>query len=164
MIRLLVLDVDGCLSDGRITYTSTGEEIKAFHVKDGLAMEAWGRLGGKIAIITGRTSAVVERRAKELGVSHLHQGVKHKVTVVEEILKEENLTWENVAALGDDLNDRGMLMRAGWSFTPKDGAKQIRTLVHTILTCKGGRGAAREMIECILEKEGREKELEALWL
>lgn len=163
MIQLLVFDVDGCLTDGCITYTSSGDELKSFSVKDGLAIEAWSRLGGKVAIITGRNSGVVERRAKELGVAHLHQGVKRKVAVLEGILKQEQLGWENVAILGDDLNDMGMLSKAGWSFTPSDGAKQIQSLVKTVLTCKGGHGAAREMIEYILEQEGREKELVALW-
>jgi len=163
VIHLLVFDVDGCLTDGRITYASDGQELKSFSVKDGLAIEAWSRLGGKVAIITGRNSSIVERRAKELNVAHVHQGVKNKVAILERILEEEHLTWENVAILGDDLNDQGMLIKAGWSFTPKDGAKQIRSLVNTVLTCKGGKGAAREMIELILENEGREKELEALW-
>lgn len=164
MIALLVFDVDGCLSDGRISYTSEGEEIKSFSVKDGLAISSWVRMGGKAAIITGRESKIVARRAKELGVTHLYQGVKDKAQTLARILEEEKLEWSNVAILGDDLNDAAMLKKAGWSFTPNDGAKQIRPLVDTVLTCKGGEGAAREMIEMILEKEDRVGEFEALWL
>jgi 3-deoxy-D-manno-octulosonate 8-phosphate phosphatase (KDO 8-P phosphatase) len=164
VIELLVFDVDGCLSDERIFYTSEGEEIKSFSVKDGLAMSSWVRMGGKVAIITGRESKIVARRAKELGVTHLHQGVNDKAQRLECILQEEKLEWGNVAVLGDDLNDAPMLQKAGWSFTPKDGAKQIRALVDTVLTCKGGKGAAREMIEMILEKEDRVGAFEALWL
>lgn len=113
MIKLLVFDVDGCLTDGSIIYGSNSDEYKAFNVKDGLAIASWARLGFKTAIITGRNSKVVERRANELCITHLYQGVKDKKSLLEKILKEENLTWENVAAIGDDLNDFGMLQSVG---------------------------------------------------
>ena len=163
MIKLLVFDVDGCLTDGSIIYGSNKDEYKAFNVKDGLAIASWSRLGLKSAIITGRNSKVVERRACELGITHLHQGIKDKKTLLEEILKEENLSWENVAAIGDDLNDFGMLQSVGWSFTPNDGVNLIQKSVKTVLKTKGGRGAVREMIDMIIEKEGLEKEFLKLW-
>lgn len=164
MIEMIVLDVDGCLTDGRIYYTDAGEEVKAFSVKDGLGISAWVRMGKRVAIITGRRSKIVERRAKELGVTHLHQGVKDKKTLLASILDQEGLAWEQVAAIGDDWNDLGMLGSVGWSFTPFDGADCIKTRVHTRLTCKGGRGAVREMIDRIIEKDGLESTMEALWL
>ena len=163
MIKLLVFDVDGCLTDGSIIYGSNKDEYKAFNVKDGLAIASWSRLGFKSAIITGRNSKVVERRANELGITHLHQGIKDKKTLLEEILKEENLTWENVAAIGDDLNDIGMLKSVGWSFTPNDGVSLIQKSVKTVLKTDGGRGAVREMIDMIVEDEGLEKEFLKLW-
>jgi len=163
MIEMIVLDVDGCLTDGSIYYTDAGEEIKAFSVKDGLGISAWVRIGKKVAIITGRRSKIVERRAKELGVTHLHQGVKDKKTLLASILKEEGLTWSQVAAIGDDWNDLRMLQAVHWSFTPSDGAQCIKTRVHTCLVNTGGRGAVREMIDRILEKDGLEDSMEALW-
>ncbi len=163
MIKLLVFDVDGCLTDGSIIYGSNQDEYKAFNVKDGLAIASWSRLGLKSAIITGRNSKVVERRAKELNISHLYQGIKDKKTLLEKILKEENLSWENVAAIGDDLNDIGMLKSVEWSFTPNDGVRLIKDSVKTVLTASGGKGAVREMIDMIIEEEGLEEEFLKLW-
>jgi 3-deoxy-D-manno-octulosonate 8-phosphate phosphatase (KDO 8-P phosphatase) len=163
VIELLVLDVDGCLSDGSITYTSSGDEIKTFNVKDGLAVASWMQLGKKSAIITGRDSQIVARRAKELGVTHLYQGIKDKRGTLQKILEEENLTLKNVAAIGDDLNDFAMLQSVGWSFTPADGSKFVKRIVNTILNTNGGKGAVREMIEEILEKENKLEEFLRLW-
>ena len=164
MIELLVFDVDGCLTDGKIIYGNDGEEIKSFNVKDGLAIASWIRMGKKAAIITGRRSKIVERRATELGITHLFQGVRHKAAKLQEILDEEGLSWDNVGVIGDDLNDLSMLRRAGWSFTPSDGMVVIKDDVHTTLTCKGGDGAVREMIDLVIEKEGLKEEFIALWL
>lgn len=163
MIELLVFDVDGCLTDGSITYNASGDEIKTFNVKDGLAIASWMRLGKKSAIITGRESQIVARRAKELGITHLHQGIKNKQEVLETILKEENLSFENVAAIGDDLNDYTMLQKVAWSFTPADGSSFTKKIVDTILQTNGGHGAVREMIEKILEKENKTEEFLRLW-
>ncbi len=162
-IKLLLLDVDGTLTDGKIAYTSSGEELKSFCVKDGLAIASWIRLGGKVAIITGRDSKIVAKRAKELGVEFLYQGVKDKAKKVEDILKSSNLTWDNVAAIGDDLNDVSMLKRAKLSFAPANCSSYIKNYVNIVLKNSGGNGAAREMIEYILENDNRVEELLALW-
>ncbi len=154
MIELLVLDVDGCLTDGSITYTQNGDEIKTFSVKDGLAIATWIKMGKKVAIITGRNSSIVTRRAKELKISYIYQGIEDKKTKLEAILEDAHLSYENVAAIGDDLNDYHMLKNSKLSFTPKNGVKHIQELVDIILTKEGGDGAVREMIEIILEKEG----------
>ncbi len=164
MIKLLVFDVDGCMTNGSITYSNDAEEYKSFNVKDGLAIASWIKMGQKCAIITGRSSKIVEKRAKELGISYLFQGVKSKIKILNEILESEKLTYENVAAIGDDLNDYGMLKCAGWSFTPKDGSHFVQEIADTILDAKGGDGAIREMIERILKKEDRVEELLKLWL
>ena len=163
MIKLLVFDVDGCLTDGSIIYGSNQDEYKAFNVKDGLAIASWSRLGLKSAIITGRNSKVVERRAKELNITYLYQGIKDKKMLLEKILKEENLNWESVAAIGDDLNDIGMLKSVGWSFTPNDGVEYIKQSVKTVLKRDGGRGAVREMIDMIVKREKLEEEFSKLW-
>ncbi|MEA3512550.1 MAG: HAD hydrolase family protein [Campylobacterota bacterium] len=164
MIELIVFDVDGTLTNGQITYSNSGEEMKSFDVKDGMAIASWTkRYGKKAAIITGRTSKIVEKRAKELGITHLYQGVDNKDEILKNILKEENLTWENVAAIGDDLNDLRMLKKVGLSFTLADGVDDIKSIVNVITSKKGGQGAAREMIEYIL-KYDNQKELKELWV
>ncbi|MGE0739671.1 KdsC family phosphatase, partial [Sulfurimonas sp.] len=152
MIKLIVLDVDGCLTDGKIIYASDGSEIKNFNVKDGLAISSWIKMGFQAAIITGRNSEIVAKRAKELGISYLFQGIKDKESVLKELLERLNLKQYEVGAIGDDLNDYKMLRSVGRSFTPKDGAKEIRELVDTVLTSKGGDGAVREMIDILVDE------------
>lgn len=165
MIELIVLDVDGTLTDGGITYTNSGDELKTFDVADGLAIATWTkRLGKKAAIITGRNSLIVERRAKDLKIEHLYQGVHNKDEVLEEILKKENLTWEQVAAIGDDLNDFKMLKKAAISFTPANGSKYIKEIVNVKCKAFGGKGAVREMIEYIIKEDGIEEDFINAWL
>ena len=164
MIELLVLDVDGCLTNGGISYTQEGDEFKTFNVKDGLAIASWIKMGKKVAIITGRSSKIVTRRAKELGVTHLHQGIKDKKSCLTDILKKEDLTLENVAAIGDDLNDYHLLQSVKLSFTPRDGVQDIQKIVDVVLFHNGGKGAVREMIELILEKQQEKKRFLQTWV
>jgi 3-deoxy-D-manno-octulosonate 8-phosphate phosphatase (KDO 8-P phosphatase) len=164
MIKLLVLDVDGCLTDGKIIYTSNSSEIKEFHVKDGLAIASWIRMGHHVAIITGRNSFIVKRRADELGVQHLHQGIKDKDKVLREIVASLGLQMYEVAAIGDDLNDYGMLSLVGRSFTPNNGAKEIQELVDTVLNRDGGDAAVREMIDIVIEENDQKEEFLSLWI
>lgn len=163
MIELLVFDVDGCLTNGQITYSENGDEIKAFNVKDGLAISSWIRLGKKAAIITGRRSKIVERRAKELGINYLFQGVKDKLETLEQIRKELGIEHSNIAAIGDDLNDYGMLGAVGRSFVPADGSEYIRKLCDVVLYSKGGDGAVREMIESVIRDDGLEEDFLKIW-
>jgi len=162
-VELIVLDVDGCLTDGRIIYTAEGDEIKAFDVKDGLAIASWIRLGKRAAIITGRRSKIVERRAKELGITHLYQGVRDKGARLEELLRELELESHQVAIIGDDLNDYAMLERAGRAYAPADAVELIRQRADWVLEARGGRGAVREMIEDLIEIEGMREEFLSLW-
>ncbi len=104
-IELIVLDVDGTMTDGKILYSDSGDELKSFCVKDGLAIASWIGLGKSVAIITGRKSKIVEMRARELNIKHLYQGVHNKLETLNRILREEGLSFENVASIGDDLND-----------------------------------------------------------
>ncbi len=163
MIKLLILDVDGTMTNGKITYGNNGEELKSFCVKDGLAIASWIRLGREAAIITGRESKIVEKRAKELGIKHFYQKIKQKDKKAKEILKELNIGWENVAAIGDDLNDYSMLKRASLSFVPSNGYEYLKDKVSVVLNTKGGEGAVREMIEYLLKKEGIYEEFLDLW-
>ncbi len=163
MIELLVFDVDGCLTDGSITYSENGDEIKSFSVKDGLAISSWVRMGKKAAIITGRRSKIVERRAKELGISYLFQGVHNKDEVLEGIRKELNIEYENIAAIGDDLNDFKMLSKVGKSFTPADGSEYVKSICKIVLYTQGGKGAVREMIESIIKDDGLEDKFVSIW-
>ncbi|WP_457607636.1 KdsC family phosphatase [Nitratifractor sp.] len=162
-IELIVLDVDGCLTDGRIVYGESGEEIKAFDVKDGLAIASWIRLGRQAAIITGRRSEIVRRRAEELGIRHLYQGVCEKHETLKTVLAELGLHPSRVAVIGDDLNDWTMLQMAGRSYAPADGVEKIRSMVDCPLSRSGGRGAVREMIEDLLDREGLRAEFYRLW-
>lgn len=163
MIELLVFDVDGCLTNGQITYSEKGDEIKSFDVKDGLAISSWVRMGKKAAIITGRKSKIVERRAKELGISYLFQGVKDKFAVLDELRKKLNLEFEQIAAIGDDLNDFRMLEAVGKSYMPADGSHYVREVCSRVLEKKGGNGAVREMIEELIADSGLEEEFLKIW-
>ncbi|MCX2682371.1 HAD hydrolase family protein [Campylobacter sp. MIT 21-1685] len=162
MIELLFLDVDGCLTDGKIVYTSDKKSIKEFDVKDGAALEAWIKLGKKVAIITGRICPCVEQRAKDLKIEFLYQGIKDKLTCAKEIVKKLGLSFEQCAAIGDYYNDKALLEEVGLSFKPKDGHKDLK--VDVVLSKKGGHSAVAEMIEYIIKKNGMKKEWDRLWL
>ncbi|WP_457746264.1 KdsC family phosphatase [Sulfurimonas sp.] len=164
MIKLIVLDVDGCLTDGSIIYTSTSTEIKNFNVKDGLGISTWIKLGHHVAIITGRNSFIVQRRADELGIKHLYQGIKDKDRVLKEIIASLSLELYEVAAIGDDLNDYNMLSIVGRSFTPNNGVKDIREAVDTVLQNSGGNGAVREMIDIIVQENDQKEEFLSFWI
>ncbi len=162
-IELIVLDVDGTLTDGKIIYTQNGDEVKTFSVKDGLAIASWIKLGKKVAIITGRNSKIVERRAKELGIEHLFQGVHNKQEVLEKLLQSLKLTMQNVASAGDDLNDYKMLKASKLAFVPADASYYVKEIADVILSRDGGDGAIREMIEKLIEQENLKEEYLSLW-
>ncbi|WP_276710349.1 KdsC family phosphatase [Campylobacter rectus] len=162
MIEIIFLDVDGCLTDGKIVYSPNGDELKFFDVKDGYAIESWLKLGKKVAIITGRSSPIVEKRAQDLKITHVHQGVSDKFETAKQILKFEGLEFKNAAAIGDDYNDYKLLKSVVWSFKPKNAIKELK--VKTRLSRKGGNGAVREMIEMLIRSEGLKREWAKRWL
>lgn len=153
-IELLVLDVDGVLTDGRITLTPDGEEIKSFNARDGAGMKYWKRVGKKLAIISGRGSPAVTRRAKELDVDIVRLSVKDKLPVYEEVLKELGLSPDQVAAIGDDLTDIPILRNCAFSATVPDAGEEVRQVANYVTQRAGGLGAAREVIELILKGAG----------
>ncbi len=163
MIRLLILDVDGCMSDGKITYTAEGIELKSFNVKDGFAIKGWIRMGHHAAIITGRDSAIVTRRAKELDIPHLYQGVKDKRSVAIRLCEELGISPSEVAAIGDDINDYNLLRWAAEPYTPQDGSEYLQTFAK-VLKRKGGDGCVREMIEEVIRQNGEEERFLGQWI
>lgn len=164
MIKLLVLDVDGCLTDGSLTYSAEWIESKTFNVKDGLGISTWIKMGNHVAIITGRKSKIVQKRAEELGVQHLYQGINDKERVLKEIVEKLDISFEEVAVIGDDLNDFNMLRLAGRSFTPNDGVDAVKEIVDTVLSKKGGEGAVREMIEILVDENSQRDMFLSVWI
>jgi 3-deoxy-D-manno-octulosonate 8-phosphate phosphatase (KDO 8-P phosphatase) len=153
-ITLLLLDVDGVLTDGSIIYADDGTEIKAFHVRDGSGLTFWHRAGKKSGIITGRTSKLVARRAAELGISVVVQGSANKSADLARILDQEKLRPEEVCFVGDDLPDVPALRQCGLAVAVADACAEVRELAHYVTQCPGGRGAVREVIEVILRAQG----------
>jgi 3-deoxy-D-manno-octulosonate 8-phosphate phosphatase (KDO 8-P phosphatase) len=162
VIRLLILDVDGCMTEGQIIYTADGNELKNFNVKDGFAIKEWIKMGHYVAIITGRNSPIVAHRAKELDIIHLYQGVKDKRSVGEMVCKELGVLPEETAAIGDDLNDYRLLQWVGMPFTPQDGSDYLKSFAH-VLERRGGDACVREMIENVLRKNGQEEAFLSRW-
>lgn len=163
-IELIVLDVDGTLTDGRIIYDEQGNELKEFDVKDGLAIASWLKLGKEVAIITGRESRIVEKRAKELYIKHVFQGVEDKLKTLQSLLETIGIDAQQVAVIGDDLNDLQMMRFAKLSFMPGDGSLYLEEYADVILSNNGGRGAVREMIEYLIQKEALQQQFLELWL
>lgn len=163
MIKLLILDVDGTLTDGQIIYTANGDEMKNFSVKDGLAISSWIRLGNQVAIITGRQSTIVERRAKELGISLIFQGVKDKYSLLLGLCEDLELSFDEIAAMGDDLNDYKMIKSVGRSYAPNDAASFIQESVTVVTTKKAGFGAAREAVEDLFVYNNQMDDYLKLW-
>jgi len=153
-IRLLFVDVDGVLTDGQITLNEKGEEIKSFHVKDGLGLKMLMSAGIEVVIITGRTSKAVARRAKELGITELHQGNADKGSVCRQILQEKGISKSQAGSIGDDLPDLAMFMETGLCIAVADAAKEVRQRADYITLRKGGHAAVREACEWILKRQG----------
>ncbi len=153
-IKLVILDVDGVLTDGRIILDNTGNEFKSFHVRDGHGIKLLTKAGIKVAIITGRKSGVVERRAEELGITELYQGVFKKLSVYESLLQKYKCRDEEAAFMGDDIVDIELLKRAGFSAVPADADEGVKKWAVFISTKKGGRGAVREFVDVILKSSG----------
>lgn len=164
MIKLIVLDVDGCLTDGKLIYFSDGVEGKSFNVKDGFGITMWNKIGNHSAIITGKQSSMVKKRAEELGIKHLYQGIKDKERVLKELVASLGLEFSEVAAIGDDLNDYKMLKLVSRSFTPNNGVKEIKEIVDTVLSKDGGDGAVREMIDILIEENSQKDNFMANWV
>ncbi|UCG39168.1 MAG: HAD-IIIA family hydrolase [bacterium] len=153
-IKLLAFDVDGVLTDGRITYASSGEEIKSFDVRDGHAVKMAFRAGLEVAIITGRESSIVQRRADELGIRLVYQGAKDKGQVLSSLLSRTGLAPHQISYMGDDVVDLPVLQAVGLSAAPADAVPEVVQRVAMVTEAKGGSGAARELILFVLKAQG----------
>ena len=155
MIKLVLLDVDGTLTDGGIYRGNNGEELKRFNVKDGYAIVNAQKLGIEFGIITGRKSELVEIRSNELKIKYLYQGISEKTVILEEIMQKTGLKKEEIAYMGDDLNDILIMKQSGLTGTPKDAADEVIQIVDFVSGKNGGSGAVREFVEYILKKDGK---------
>lgn len=153
-VRLLVLDVDGVLTDGTLYYSANGEELKAFNIQDGLGIKMLCGSGVELAIVTGRSSRALELRAENLGIRYLYQGVERKLVAFEQLLRGLGLTPGQAACMGDDLPDLPLLARCALAVTVPDAPDALRARAHYVTRRPGGRGAVREACELILEAQG----------
>jgi 3-deoxy-D-manno-octulosonate 8-phosphate phosphatase (KDO 8-P phosphatase) len=154
-VRLILLDVDGVLTDGTVVVHGDGTESKAFHIRDGAAIVWAMQAGVQVGVLSARASAATAQRAAQLGMKIVAQGVASKPTEFERILAEQGLSDDDVAYMGDDLLDLPVLARAGLSGAPADAAEEVRSASHWVSRCRGGRGAVREFIELVLRAQGR---------
>ena len=157
-IKMMVMDVDGVLTDGSILFASGRQEIKAFFVHDGLGLRMAHRAGIVTALISARESEMVTRRAAELQIPEVHQRIEHKIPVWENLLKKYQLLPENVAMVGDDLSDLPLLQRAGLSVAVANAVEEVKGRVDYVTRLPGGRGAVREAVELVLRAQGRYEE------
>jgi 3-deoxy-D-manno-octulosonate 8-phosphate phosphatase (KDO 8-P phosphatase) len=154
-IRLLICDVDGVLTDGGIIYGTDGLEIKKFHVRDGSGLKFWIRAGHQAAVLSGRESPVVERRAAELGIRLVEQGAKEKLPALERILAAADCPAAEAAYIGDDLPDLPVFHKVGLRVAVADAVAELRREADLVTRAAGGRGAVRELIELLLKAQGR---------
>jgi YrbI family 3-deoxy-D-manno-octulosonate 8-phosphate phosphatase len=150
-VQLLLLDVDGVLTDGGVTWNNQGIELKTFHIRDGLGLKLWQRAGCRAGIVTGRSSHVVQLRAEELGIGIVRQGVDDKLATTEAILADGGLSWEETAFIGDDLPDLPVIARCGVGIAVADACAEVRAAAALVTTLPGGKGAVREAIERMLK-------------
>ena len=153
-VQLLLLDCDGVLTDGGITWSDDGVEQKTFHIHDGLGIRAWQRAGGRTGIITGRSSRIVDRRAAELGIEFVRQGVDDKLAVADEIIGRCGVTWDQTAFVGDDLPDLPVVARCGVGAAVADACPELLAAATLVTKRPGGRGAVRELVERMLRARG----------
>jgi len=153
-IKLIVTDVDGVWTDGKIIYMGENREIKEFNVRDGLAVKLAQRVGIRVALITSRQSPALQRRARELGIVELRQGAANKLEEMQSVAQKLDVSLDEVLYAGDDLPDLAPMLRAGISAAPADAAPEVLACAGWKLTAKGGQGAFREIVERLLRERG----------
>jgi len=160
-IKVLILDVDGVLTDGRVIYTDSGEEIKRFDVRDGHGLKLLMRSGIEVILLTGRESKVVLHRARDLGIEHVYQKALNKIEVYKTILADRSLEDKDVGFVGDDLIDLPVLRKVGFSAAVPDAVQEVKEIVDYITTKRGGEGAVREICELLLKAQNKWEALTA---
>jgi 3-deoxy-D-manno-octulosonate 8-phosphate phosphatase (KDO 8-P phosphatase) len=158
-IKLLLMDCDGVLTDGRITLLEVGDEQKSFHVRDGHGIVLMHRAGLRTGIISGRSSKLVERRAKELGIEFVRQGTWNKLEDFEEILSEAGVPPSETAFVGDDVTDIPLMLRVGFAAAVADAVLEVKQAAHFVTNSNGGFGAIREVTDLILQEQGKWSDL-----
>lgn len=153
-VRLMVFDVDGVLTDGRLFLGDDGQEYKAFHSRDGHGMRMLQDSGIKLALLTGRQSQVVSQRAADLGIEHVIQGRRDKLPAFEDLLDTLGISFSAAAFIGDDLVDLPVMRRVGLGVAVADATAEVRAHAHWVTTCAGGQGAAREACELVMRAQG----------
>jgi 3-deoxy-D-manno-octulosonate 8-phosphate phosphatase (KDO 8-P phosphatase) len=160
-IKLLVVDVDGVLTDGTIALDSTGHEFKNFNAHDGAGLKLLGKTGVKLAIISGRHSKCTDFRSLEIGIDDVYQGIENKTESLDELIEKYSLTLDEIAYMGDDLFDLPVLNKVGFSCAPADAVEDVRKRVLYVCSKQGGKGAVREVTELIIKAQDNwEKVLE----
>jgi 3-deoxy-D-manno-octulosonate 8-phosphate phosphatase (KDO 8-P phosphatase) len=154
-VRLLILDVDGVLTDGRIIMDHKGREIKAFNVRDGHGLRLLREAGIEVAILTGRSSPVVQKRADDLGILWVRQGIHDKVGAYQEIARKMGITDDEACFIGDDLVDIPLLKRVGIPIVVGDGAPEAKRFARYVTQSSGGKGAVREVCDLLLQTQGK---------
>lgn len=149
-VQLAVFDVDGVFTDGRLYYGARGEQLKAFHVRDGHGIKLLLRHGIRVAVISGRRSPAVTQRMRELGIRHLFQGRDDKLAVLQKLLQQLKLAWNQVACVGDDLVDLPLFESAGLAVAVADAQPEVRARAHHVTRARGGEGAVREVCDLLL--------------
>ena len=162
-VRLVLMDVDGVMTDGSILFFGDSTELKVFHVLDGIGIRLAQRAGLEIGVITGRRSEAVERRCRELGITELHQGDWRKLPIFEKILERRGLDAEEVCFIGDDLVDLPILRRVGLAVTVPAARSEVMEAADAVTDLPGGRGAVRDALEAVLKAQGRWEELLLLY-
>lgn len=155
-IKVMAFDVDGVFTDGSLTFDQDGKEYKTFNAKDGQGIVCVERAGIVTVIITARKNGTVEHRAKNLGITELHQGIKFKLPVLEQIVKERGLSMEEVSYMGDDLPDICILEKVGLACCPNDAVDEVKNICNFVSTKNGGCGAIRELCDFVLNSQGVE--------
>ncbi|MFP4198705.1 MAG: KdsC family phosphatase [Halanaerobium sp.] len=153
-INTIFLDVDGTLTDGKVYLDNGKNEFKSFNVKDGLIVVQAIKLGYEVIIMTGRKSEVVARRAAELGIKKYYQGVRDKKAALEKLMNEKDFAYENLAYLGDDLNDLAVMKEASFAGCPADAAAEVKKVSDLVSKFRGGDGAVREILSHLLKAKG----------
>jgi 3-deoxy-D-manno-octulosonate 8-phosphate phosphatase (KDO 8-P phosphatase) len=162
-IKLLLMDCDGVLTDGNVWLLESGEQ-KSFNVRDGFGLALWHRAGLKSGIISGRSSTCVDRRAAELKIEFVRQGVEDKITSFQELVSEAAVEEREVAFVGDDLNDIPLMLRSEFAIAVADAAEETRAVAHYVTRAPGGFGAIREVVEIILKVQGRWADIKQKYL
>ncbi|MGV3485011.1 MAG: KdsC family phosphatase [Planctomycetaceae bacterium] len=157
-IQLILSDVDGVMTDGRIIYDNAGVETKVFHVRDGLGIKLWQQSGFAFGIITSRTSQIVRVRAAELGIAHVRQGFDEKLPAALDVIRQCGFEPPQVCYIGDDLPDLPVMRSVGLAVTPADGCAEVRQAANWVLRTAGGAGCVRELIERLLKAKSRWEE------